>query len=347
MMSIPDKNETIYQVIYNTFKKFSETKNLLEFGFFNYFIYPELEKGEEKYICMAFKAKDFEEIFNYVGESFLKNEYSDYLYETNKQINNKVYDVVLKADIEKFRKLKKKEKKNEEGNEDKEPEDKKKLKDELKNYAKTTAEKFSSFRIKIYSAVIDKKMQDVMSQAPTTTISFHLNEKNMLHVIPLKDRVQLLYGIDFNQDTDVSLTRIFLQELQEAKRHVRNCIDAKIYTEKDIIPNDIIKVDQPKKYSNGLVVFDLFTKNYKTIVPKFNYFITFREYIQFHIHSIKTFLHIRMNKKGKELENKLNACKIISDEYLRALETTNFYANWNKKEENLRVFTEESKKLKV
>ena len=51
----------------------------------------------------------------------------------------------------------------------------------------------------------------------------------MLHVIPLKDRVQLLYGIDFNQETDVSLTRIFLQELQEAKRHVRNCIDAKIY----------------------------------------------------------------------------------------------------------------------
>ena len=190
-------------------------------------------------------------------------------------------------------------------------------------------------------------MQDVMNGVPTKTISFHLNNKNMLHVIPLSDRVQLLYGIDFSQETDVSLTRIFLQELQEAKRHVRNCIDAKIYTEKDMIPNDIIKVDQPKKYSNGLVLFDLFTKNYKTILPKFNYFITFREYIQFHIHSIKTFLHIRMNKKGKELENKLNACKIIPDEYLRALETTNFYANWNKKEENLRVFTEETRKLKI
>ena len=226
-------------------------------------------------------------------------------------------------------------------------EEKKKLKEELKEYTKKTAEKFSSFRIKIYSAVIDKKMQDVLNGVPTKTISFHLNNKNMLHVIPLSDRVQLLYGIDFSQETDVSLTRIFLQELQEAKRHVRNCIDAKIYTEKDMIPNDIIKVDQPKKYSNGLVLFDLFTKNYKTILPKFNYFITFREYIQFHIHSIKTFLHIRMNKKGKELENKLNACKIIPDEYLRALETTNFYANWNKKEENLRVFTEESRKLKI
>ena len=343
MMSIPDKNETIYQVIYNSIKIFSDRKNLLEFGFFEYFIFPEPKNlDEDKYICMAFKAPDFKAIFEYVGEEFLNKEYSDYIYETNKNVNNKIYDVVLKADVEKFNKLKKKKEK-----EEKENEEKKKLKEELKEYTKKTAEKFSSFRIKIYSAVIDKKMQDVLNGVPTKTISFHLNNKNMLHVIPLSDRVQLLYGIDFSQETDVSLTRIFLQELQEAKRHVRNCIDAKIYTEKDMIPNDIIKVDQPKKYSNGLVLFDLFTKNYKTILPKFNYFITFREYIQFHIHSIKTFLHIRMNKKGKELENKLNACKIIPDEYLRALETTNFYANWNKKEENLRVFTEESRKLKI
>ena len=346
MMSIPDKNETIYQVVYTSIRNFSEFKNLLEFGFFQYFIFPLMENYEDKYICMAFKAPDFKAIFEYVGEEFLKKEYSDYLYETNKNINDKIYDVVLKADIQKFNKLKKIKKLKEE-KEEKENEERKKLKEELKEYATKTAEKFSSFRIKIYSAVIDKKMQDIMNGVPTKIISFHLNNKNMLHVIPLSDRVQLLYGINFSQETDVSLTRIFLQELQEAKRHVRNCIDAKIYTEKDMIPNDIIKVDQPKKYSNGLVLFDLFTKNYKTILPKFNYFITFREYIQFHIHSIKTFLHIRMNKKGKELENKLNACKIIPDEYLRALETTNFYANWNKKEENLRVFTEESRKLKI
>ena len=346
-MSIPDKNETIYQVIYNSIKIFSNTKHLLEFGFFEYFVFPEQKNNEEdKNICMAFKAPDFKEVFDYVGEEVLKKDYSDYLYETNKNVNGKIFDVVLKADVEKYNKIKKKKEKKEK-KEEKESEEKKRLKEELKEYAKNTAEKFSSFRIKIYSAVIDKKMQDILNQVPTNTISFHLNNKNMLHVIPLKDRVQLLYGIDFNQETDVSLTRIFLQELQEAKRHVRNCIDAKIYTEKDMIPNDIIKVDQPKKYSNGLVLFDLFTKNYKTILPKFNYFITFREYIQFHIHSIKTFLHIRMNKKGKELENKLNACKIIPDEYLRALETTNFYANWNKKEENLRVFTEESRKLKI
>jgi hypothetical protein len=54
-----------------------------------------------------------------------------------------------------------------------------------------------------------------------------------------------------------------------------------------------------------------------------------------------------MNKKGRELENKLNSCKIIPDDYLKQLDTLNFYVNWNKKEENARVFMTESKKLNV
>lgn len=40
MMSIPDKNETIYQVIYNAITQMSNMKVLKEFGFFNYFIIP-------------------------------------------------------------------------------------------------------------------------------------------------------------------------------------------------------------------------------------------------------------------------------------------------------------------
>lgn len=40
MMSIPDKNETIYQVIYTTLTGNSSLKLLKEFGFFNYFIFP-------------------------------------------------------------------------------------------------------------------------------------------------------------------------------------------------------------------------------------------------------------------------------------------------------------------
>lgn len=40
MMSIPDKNETIYQVIYTSITQDINLKALKEFGFFNYFIFP-------------------------------------------------------------------------------------------------------------------------------------------------------------------------------------------------------------------------------------------------------------------------------------------------------------------
>lgn len=39
MMNIPDKNETIYQVIYNSIVGDKSIKSLQEFGFYKYFIY--------------------------------------------------------------------------------------------------------------------------------------------------------------------------------------------------------------------------------------------------------------------------------------------------------------------
>ena len=54
-----------------------------------------------------------------------------------------------------------------------------------------------------------------------------------------------------------------------------------------------------------------------------------------------------MNRKGKELLGKLEGSKIIPESYIRHMETVQFYTNWNKKEENQKIFTEEVKKINV
>jgi hypothetical protein len=54
-----------------------------------------------------------------------------------------------------------------------------------------------------------------------------------------------------------------------------------------------------------------------------------------------------MNKKGKELENKLNASKIIPDEYLKKLDKSNFYSRLEKKEEEIKLFNTEFKKVNI
>ena len=247
--------------------------------------------------------------------------------------------------IEKKKKIKEEKKNLTEEEKKKKKEEEKPLIEELKKFALETAEKFSSFRIKIYSSVLNQMFLDIQKGEKVSTFELNLNSTNKLFILPFQDSIQLIYGIDFSQPTDISLAKIFLQELEEAKRHVKNCIDVKCYAENDNVPNSIINVAKPKDYSNNLVVFNLNVKDYEQVKKKFGYFITFREYIQFHIHSIKTFLHIKMNKKGKELENKLNTCKIVPDEYLENLETINFYTNWNKKQANISLFNKESKKL--
>ena len=258
---------------------------------------------------MGFSAKDFDKIYEYAGKEFLEQEYKEFECIPKCQLGGEVFDLGIKVDLQKFQKAYDiKTKKMTEEEKEKFDEERKEIRAELDKFAKYTAEKLSTFRVKIYSYALEKMLKEVKDKKPGKPLAFHLNEKNIVHMVPLKDNVMLVYGVDFQQPTDQ---------------------------------------DSPKKYSNGLVVFNLFVNKFDTIKKFLNYFITFREYIQYHIHSIKTFLHIRMNKKGKELMGKLDGCKIIPETYIKHLESVQFYTNWNKKEENQKIFTDEVKKINV
>ena len=300
---------------------------------------------------MAFSAKDFNKIYEYAGKEFLEAEYKEFECKPNCKLSDQSFDLAIKVDLEKFKKAyEQKSKKMSEEEKEKFDEDRKEIRAELDKFAKTTAEKLSTFRVKIYSYALEKMLKDLKDVKDKNTVKpldFHLNEKNIVHMVPLKDNVMLVYGVDFQQKTDQSLARVFLQELKEAKNHVKNCINGNVYVELDETPKNIMQIDNPKKYSNGLVVFNLFVNKFDTMKKFLNYFITFREYVQFHIHSIKTFLHIRMNRKGKELMGKLEGCRIIPEAYIKHLESVQFYTNWNKKEENQKIFTDEVKKINV
>ena len=297
---------------------------------------------------MGFSALDFNKILENGGKEYLEKELSDYECIENCEMNKKKFDLGIKINLEKFKKAFEKKPKNmSEEDEEKFLEERKSIRAELEKFAKTTAEKLSNFRVKIYSYVFEKMLKDIKDKKNPKPLTFHLNDRNVVHLVPLSDNLQLVYGVDFLQPTDQSLARVFLQELKEAKNHVKNCIAGNVYAELAEVPKNIASIDNLKKYSNGLVVFNLFVNKFDTIRKFLNYFVTFREYIQFHIHSIKTFLHIRMNRKGKELMNKLDGCKIIPETYIKHLESVQFYTNWNKKEENQKIFTDEVKKINV
>jgi len=75
--------------------------------------------------------------------------------------------------------------------------------------------------------------------------------------------------------------------------------------------------------------------------------INFKVYAQYHIQTVKSFLHIRMNGKAKELDMKLNNSKIISNDILQGVQTSNFFNQHQKKQQDIKLFSDEFKKVNI
>jgi hypothetical protein len=223
-----------------------------------------------------------------------------------------------------------------------------KLKKELEEYALGISESLSRFRVNLYISVIKKMFSEISEKKNSTYISLKVNKDNFMYLIPSSDKITISYGINFSQKTDKSLARVFLQELEDTKRQVKGAIEPKYCPDTTKLPVEMKDIENdPTRFSNGFVLFNLYVKNSTALNKKLGYFINFRYYIQYHIHSIKTYLHIRMNKIGKELENKLTSSRIIPNEYLKSLDTLSFYSAWEKKEEEAKLFYNEVKKVNV
>lgn len=293
-------------------------------------------------IYLAFSSPDCNKIFEYSGREMLDKEYVGIKYEQKKNIDNKEWDLVLEVDVSAYKEAYFK------GEEDKSKREERRK--ELMEYAKKNAELLGCFRSKFYRSLIDKmlcEIKDSNGKKLPPTMTIQLNQKNKLTLIPLEKSLVLCYGIHFDQFTDQSLARNMLQELEETKRHVKNAVDVKYIDEAATIPEYIKAVDLPTNYSNGLLVFTLFVAKYNVMSRYLHKFVFLREYIQFHIHSIKTFLHIRMTKKFKYLENKLSAAKIIPDDFFKKMKTVDFYVNMEKKETQKSIFEAGVAKVKA
>lgn len=82
----------------------------------------------------------------------------------------------------------------------------------------------------------------------------------------------MAYGINFQQKTDSALARVFLQELEDTKRHLKNTVEAKYYPDNSKPPTEVEKLEKdPKRYSNGFVVI---SKEMKFIQPSSSRIIT-------------------------------------------------------------------------
>jgi len=99
-------------------------------------------------------------------------------------------------------------------------------------------------------------MNDLIEKKTPSSIVIKMNKDNNLYVVPMVDKVILVFGINFQQKTDMSLARVALQEMEDAKRLVKNTIDTKYYPDYSRPPSELKDIESNlKQFSNGFISF--------------------------------------------------------------------------------------------
>ena len=99
-------------------------------------------------------------------------------------------------------------------------------------------------------------MNDLIEKKNPSSLVIKMNKDNNLYAVPMVDKVILIFGINFQQRTDMSLARVALQELEDAKRHVKNSIEAKYYPDYSRPPSELKDIESNyKQFSNGFISF--------------------------------------------------------------------------------------------
>ena len=131
------------------------------------------------------------------------------------------------------------------------------LKKELITYSQETSKLFAKFRVNLYRSVIEKLLKEIKDKKKPEPIVLKLNNgDNNLFLVPFPDQLILCYGLSFPDKTEEALAKVFCQELDECKRHVKSAIEAKFYSDPSKCPLEIKDIVQnPKRFTSGYVSF--------------------------------------------------------------------------------------------
>jgi actin related protein 2/3 complex subunit 2 len=134
-------------------------------------------------------------------------------------------------------------------------------------------------------------------RSPARVIEYRRNEH--LFICPSESKVVVVFQVDFADLTDKAIAKVYLQEFVEAQRSIRSAPPVS-YAPKDP-PGELTGLSfRFNPESAGFISFALEKRHVEgarkdTAVTLLT---GFRNYLHYHIKCSKTYLHMRMRKKG-------------------------------------------------
>jgi len=144
------------------------------------------------------------------------------------------------------------------------------------------------------------------------TAEIHYRKNESIYLQAAKDRVTVIFTVQFSDPDDAILGEVFLSEFKDAKRTVKNCPPVDFKQREP--PLELQNVRGVRAGENiGYVTFVLFDRCWKEEAMRdetVSLIMTFRNYLHYHIKCAKAYLHTRMRSRVQQLLKVLNRAKM-------------------------------------
>merc|ERR1711916_181470 len=146
------------------------------------------------------------------------------------------------------------------------------------------------------SAPFEAYFDQVGTEVGTCELAYRDNESIFLQAS--RDRVTIIFSVEFKDADDIVLSQVFLQEFKAANRTVRNCPPVD-YTQRE--PPLELQGERVRTSDNiGFVTFVLFPRHFEAGARRqksISLIQTFRDYLHYHIKCAKAYMHTRMRRR--------------------------------------------------
>lgn len=118
------------------------------------------------------------------------------------------------------------------------------------------ADQFSKFKSGLFTSIIDKLR---INKAGSFLLRFGKNNRILL--IGGKDKVDFLFGVHFNQNTDISLARIYLKEVEESKKKISVSLMFKYFSDLGRLDGNLKSLFDVTEFNCGVLQTSLYVKS--------------------------------------------------------------------------------------
>ncbi|KAM3135187.1 hypothetical protein pb186bvf_012652 [Paramecium bursaria] len=175
----------------------------------------------------------------------------------------------------------------------------------------------SKFRRNFYASVYEQAFENIIQGKPSAPIMFKTRDNETIFIVSQKDSLSVFYEVNFTDKVDKTIGGIIIQELSESVRHVQNSPPiGKTTIKQEVLVNSFGDLTKYKiDPQSTIVTITLFQKqHFQTSFQKQATLLQgFRQYLHYHIHASKTYLHSRIVKRINQFARTLNQAKYEKD----------------------------------